>query len=409
MKFLKLFKKNDEDHELQIESRYASGTALMKNGRLEEALIQFKVILGLDPNYTFAHYHIGEIYQQKEDFETALIHFKQALRISESEIVLSNIHIALATTFYSLGQLEQAIEKFKEAIELNPKRRDLHLDIGEIYYQIGEIDKAINHFQQTDQQDPTAQVYLAKAYWAKNDHQKSLHILREANNNFPENPEILAYLGYLLLEKEAYVEAIDVLRKVLEFNSEPDEQVLIDLGRAHYESGDFEEALNIYNQAVNLFPDNLFFYKRIGFIHEKQDDLDGAIRVWRRMVEIDKSNPEAHTTLSFGLRLSGNFEAALQAVQQAFEADATYAPAYTSEGNILLDMGKTDAAITSFEQAINLGDEWALLNLAEVYQDLGNTDKASHYAKAFINAAEADTELKPGVKDATAILNESEF
>ena len=68
-------------------------------------------------------------------------------------------------------------------------------------------------------------------------------------------------------------------------------------------------------------------------------------------------------------------------------------------------MGKIDAAIVSFNQAVKLGDNWALLDLAETHQRLGNSSEAANYAKAFIEIASKDRDFSDGVEDAKAILN----
>lgn len=407
MKLSNPFKRNDPGRALQIKSRYKSGFALMKNDRLDEAAVQFQYILSLQPNHTLAHYHLGEICHKQQDFEQALTHFREALKTNRGEINPADIHIALATTLFPLGQLEQTIQEFEKAIAISPERRDLHLNIGELHFQLGHYDEAINYFLKTDPPDPTARMYLAKAYWFKEEHEKSLDILREASKNFPASPEIYAYLGYLLLEKKVYKEAIDFLSKALELSKKPNEEIFINLGSAYYKSGNLEKALEIYNQATELFHDNTFFYQQIGFIYKDQNNLEAALRTWRSMVALDSESPEPHATLAFGLRLSGDFEAALEEAKKAISLDPTYPPAYTSKGNILIDMGNPKSAISSFEKAVDLGDEWALLDLAEVYQDLDNVEKAVYYAHAFIKAARKSSELETGLEDAKAILNTS--
>lgn len=76
-------------------------------------------------------------------------------------------------------------------------------------------------------------------------------------------------------------------------------------------------------------------------------------------------------------------------IRQALDAGLTSARAQTELGVVLSDAGDTDAAVQAFNAAlkINPSYDFPLARLAELYRNLGQTDKAQQAAKAAIEAA----------------------
>ena len=287
VKLSRIFPKKAQDNELQISARYKSGVALMETGRLDEATFQFKKALSLGSNHTSVHYRLGEIDYQKGDFEQALISFEEALRTTDNKPLQAMSHAALGATFLELNQFDRALQEYKAAFELDPTGNDIHSRLGEVYFELQQYDKAIEYLEKADEADAFAVIRLADAYWNKGDPNKSIAILFEATKRFDATPEVYDYLGYYLFETEQYEEAIKILEQALSLSKDFNEKTLINLGNAHYELGYFDEALEVYQKIIDLFPKDSFTYRRIGFIYYEQNRLNDAVKIWQQMVEID--------------------------------------------------------------------------------------------------------------------------
>lgn len=62
------------------------GTTLTNEDKLDEAVVEFKKALNINPLYPEAHIGLGYVLCKKELFEKAIEHFKKALRASSSHV-----------------------------------------------------------------------------------------------------------------------------------------------------------------------------------------------------------------------------------------------------------------------------------------------------------------------------------
>ncbi len=66
---------------------------------------------------------------------------------------------------YQIGQREEAIEHFQQALRIRPDYAEAHYNLGLAFTQLGRIDQAIAHYQQALRINPDyaqAQTALAR-------------------------------------------------------------------------------------------------------------------------------------------------------------------------------------------------------------------------------------------------------
>ena len=112
--------------------------------RNDEAIVQFRKILELEPNSAVTHYSLGLAYEQKGMFEQAIAEFLKARGIDK------NCNECLAFLGHAdavSGKREQARRTLEELLELS---REHHVDpyhFGIIYAGLGEAGKAFEWFE----------------------------------------------------------------------------------------------------------------------------------------------------------------------------------------------------------------------------------------------------------------------
>lgn len=159
---LKIFEEFSEKYPEIYQVHLNIGTCHLKKGELDKAEAEFKLVLDKalekfgdykkDPQATLrAFTGIGEIYIQKEDFETAQKYFAQALEISpEDEASAYNV----GEVFFSHQKIDEAIKYFELAIQIKNDWSKPYMKLGYVYLNKGDFNKSLEYFNKFIEIDP---------------------------------------------------------------------------------------------------------------------------------------------------------------------------------------------------------------------------------------------------------------
>jgi adenylate cyclase len=123
---------------------YSLGVWYCKNNKPDEAIIELKKAIDLDPQYSEPHNQIAYQYMKKGEYATALSYFRRYAALNPND---ANPHDSMGDLLWQMGKLDEAIEEFKQALALKP---DFHISAGKIGYifcmkeDFTEADKWIN-------------------------------------------------------------------------------------------------------------------------------------------------------------------------------------------------------------------------------------------------------------------------
>jgi tetratricopeptide (TPR) repeat protein len=120
------------------------GLALVKQGRIDEAVARYERALALQPDYAEAHYNLGILLNEQGQRDAAIGHFARTLALKPDYAdAHNNLGIALAAT----GQIEEAVAHYKRALALNPNDAKAHNNLGLALATQGRIDAAVAHYK----------------------------------------------------------------------------------------------------------------------------------------------------------------------------------------------------------------------------------------------------------------------
>lgn len=138
------------------------GTCYLKKGEMDKAEAEFKLVLDKtmeihgdyknDPQASLRTLSgLGEIYIQKEDFETAQKYFAQALEISpEDEVAAYNV----GEVFFSHHKIDEAIKYFELSIQIKKDWSKPYMRLGYVYLNKGDFDKSLEYFNKFIEMNP---------------------------------------------------------------------------------------------------------------------------------------------------------------------------------------------------------------------------------------------------------------
>jgi Flp pilus assembly protein TadD len=95
---------------------------------------------------------------------------------------------------------------------------------------------------------------------------------------------------------------------------------LINMGYSHYMDGEYDEALRLTNNALNLEPNNEKAQNNLALIYLAKGEVQKSVNTFMRHMDA----PEALNNVGYFLILQGKPEEAIPYLQQAIDKKASY-------------------------------------------------------------------------------------
>jgi Flp pilus assembly protein TadD len=167
------------------------------------------------------------------------------------------------------------------------------------------------------------------AYERTKDWDKAEADFRKALEFFPDQPLVLNYLGYSMVDNGRNLEeALGMIRKAVELR--PTDGYIVDsLGWAYYKLGRFEEAVTELERAVSLRPEDPVIHDHLGDAYWKTGRLLEAQFQWRHARDFGAKSPELELILrkiAEGRLIEGNKDASLEGYRPVRPAAHAHAP-----------------------------------------------------------------------------------
>jgi tetratricopeptide (TPR) repeat protein len=140
-----------KDHPDATELKYSLIDALILAKRYDDAVSHCRDILAKDKKNGFVYNALSRIYFEQGQYEMSLLCAEKAKTLNEGD---ANIYNAMGITYLKLQKEPSAIEKFKEAIKLNPAHRDANMNLGWLALNSGDYVLARRCFEAVTNQYP---------------------------------------------------------------------------------------------------------------------------------------------------------------------------------------------------------------------------------------------------------------
>ncbi len=157
------------------------------------------------------------------------------------------------------------------------------------------------------------------------------------------------------------------------------------LGNLFVPQGKFAEAMRHYQQAVRILPDFAEAHNNLGNVLAKQGELEDAIQHFRLALELSPRLSEVHFNLADALTRQGQLDEAIEHFQEALKIKPDFVKAHDHLGSVLAAQGHLDMAIDHFRQALRIQPEFADAHesLGRALAEQGKRDEAvKHYEEA---------------------------
>ncbi|MFT8391123.1 MAG: tetratricopeptide repeat protein [Sporolactobacillus sp.] len=180
---------------------------------------------------------------------------------------------------------------------------------------------------------------------------QAVHVLEEAIEQEPDNPEGYVNFGNLLITLGEAGRAPAFFEKALALSADRFDAVY-GLGSVCFETGDYEQALTYFQQAqLRGMNTNDLFYM-IGQTALKLHHNGQALASFQRAVELSPEDVSARFQYALALANFGQIDAAEPEFRRVIERQKDHADAYYNLGVIALYRERLEEAKRFFEQTL---------------------------------------------------------
>jgi serine/threonine-protein kinase len=200
----------------------------------------------------------------------------------------------LGTALHQLGELDEAIACFRQAIALDPRYAPAHNGLGAALRDSGNVEEAIACFRKAialDPREPRPYQNLAVIWQGKGKTGEAIACYRKTIELDPRNAAVHNNLGVALLRKGKAAEGIALLRQGITLDPK-DAFALGNLGHALIRQGKHDEAEPFIRKALALDPNLATAHCHLGGILRHQGRLAESLESFRRGHPLGSKQPD---------------------------------------------------------------------------------------------------------------------
>ena len=301
---------------------------LLQKGKYEEARQLLEQQLKINYENEDTHRLLIESYIAENRIDEILNRYQQLVAKKPDSIH----HFGYAYTLFFNKKIDESMEYYNKALELNAMMVLPHIGIGLIYYIRGEPQNAIPEYRQAIALEPertSAYSNLALCYAAMQETDKALATWNEALDLKPDDISTRNSLAFYL-----------------------------------FNIGMTEEAIEHYEIALEYAPDNPLIYNELALVYITIKQFNLAEEKLQISLSLDPDNIEAHYFLATVYKSIGNPEEAIKEYEIAITGDESYITPRFELGILQLQLGNYDKAKEQFERILEIAPDTPEVDVA---------------------------------------------
>ncbi len=232
----------------------AKGNAYFGNGAFEEAIQAYNQAIQLDPLFGEPYSNLALTYLTQGQYAEAILLYQKSIELLNSDADKALSWNGLGNAYRCVNDYDNAIAAYQKAAEFDPKTAGMRdraddfqvtyspknasawNDLGELFFKTGGVEEAINAFTKAIELEPSnGQAYsnLASALASQGKYQEAIPLFQKSIDLLPENKD-----------------------KAAAWNR---------LGNAYRKLNDYDNAIKAYQKAVVLADEGLDLLTRTRF------------------------------------------------------------------------------------------------------------------------------------------------
>ncbi|MBL8581038.1 MAG: tetratricopeptide repeat protein [Rhizobiaceae bacterium] len=243
-------------------------TALNRGGGEPYVQLYLRFAQALKPDSDVVLVQLAGVAEQRDDAEQAIELYR---RIPDNSPLKRSSELQLGLNLADLGRQEEAVAHLRRLLDADPDDMRAYVALGGVYASkenykeaAAVYDRAVERIPNPDRTDWNVFYQRGIAYERLKQWPKAEPNFRKALELYPDQPQVLNYLGYSWVDMNTNLEeGLDMIRKAVDLR--PSDGYIVDsLGWAYYRLGRYDEAVTELERAVSLKPDDPVLNDHLG-------------------------------------------------------------------------------------------------------------------------------------------------
>ena len=210
----------------------------------------------------------------------------------------------------------------------------------------------------------------------------------------PRNAETLHLLGVIAYQTGKYQEAIELIDQAIAINPNV-ASYHSNRGNALKALKQLDAAVASYDKAISLNPDFADAYYSQGVVLQGLKKLDAAVASYDKAISLKPDDADAYYNQGVALQELRQLDAAVASYDNVIALKPDYAQAFSNKGAALLELKKFEEAIANFATAIAIKPDYV-----EAYSNRGIALKELKQLGAAVSSFDRALSLKPDYAEA---------
>jgi len=138
---------------VQLNTSYADaynnlGVAFLRSGQVDQAIADYKKAVAINPESAEMQYNLGNALAHQGNWADAIACYQAAFSTERDSVKAAKIRNNLAAALEKLGKSDEALEQFRQAVQLNGNYPEAHCNLGRMLAQRGRRDEAVAHLRE---------------------------------------------------------------------------------------------------------------------------------------------------------------------------------------------------------------------------------------------------------------------
>lgn len=336
------------------------------------AVEHFLQVLKKDPAHKEAFIRAKKLLEKENNYDALLDIYLARLDAIENESEKIQLHTEIAEIAEDrLSNLELAIEHRQSLLQYNQDDTKQQRKLADTLVKCDKFAEAIEIYEnilpKLDDTDELKELNFIIGDMYQNrlkEHSHAISSFETVLAHDPNDLQAMERLGELYMHLKLAEEALEILKKLLEHNLPREKEIRCNLmiGEIELEQQNNEDgALEYFENALALDPNNRELLDTLASIFEKRDEWDRLVQMYDNNIEVQlQKNTENALELLIGLasiysEKIGDTEKAFVTIEKAKEIDKTNLKLARLEASILAqDEANYDKAVDKLRELIAL-------------------------------------------------------